>query len=332
MVVARAHVRVVVAASTNGALGRDDLNRRGGRTELDRGFTSRRRATAFTRKRDYEDTGAFTEKRVTPLRYIAAAKFWPCIIFLRSANLACTIRALVTQGFAWTIHSRYYRDIINRQLVRKFDLQKVLTKYVAIAQLGERQTEDPYVSSVVTISEIWRSRVRSAVATPFCVFFCLPPPKLSYSNVFSSSPRDPRRSTSRRAPCSRHRRTEHTDNPRAPTEHTTAMVRAVARRTRSSRRPPTLPRPLAVTRPRLFPPPALVRASLFSRGSRRAASHVPRAYPRIVRRRLHLLRARGGPRASHPAPPRSGRPRPARVDHSLAAFQKSRSFSPRRRR
>ena len=155
------------AASTNGALGRDDLNRRGGRTELDRGFTSRRRATAFTRKHDYEDTDAFTEKRVTPLRYIAAAKFWPCIIFLRSANLACTIRALVTQGFAWTIHSRYYRDIINRQLVRKFDLQKVLTKYVAIAQLGERQTEDSYVSSVVTISEIWRSRVRSAVATPF---------------------------------------------------------------------------------------------------------------------------------------------------------------------
>ena len=69
-VVARAHVRVVVAASTNGALGRDDLNRRGGRTEfnLDRGFTSRRRATAFTRKRDYEDTGAFTENREAPLQ------------------------------------------------------------------------------------------------------------------------------------------------------------------------------------------------------------------------------------------------------------------------
>lgn len=57
--------------------------------------------------------------------------------------------------------------------------------------MGERQTEDLYVSSVVTISEIWRSRVRSAVATPFWVFFCLPP-KLSYSNVFSYSPRDPR--------------------------------------------------------------------------------------------------------------------------------------------
>ena len=52
--VARAHVRVVVAASTNGALGRDDLNRR--EVESNRPwFMGRRLARAFTRKRDYED-------------------------------------------------------------------------------------------------------------------------------------------------------------------------------------------------------------------------------------------------------------------------------------
>lgn len=136
--------------------------------------------------------------------------------------------------------------------------------------MGERQTEDPYVSSVVTISEIWRSRVRSAVATPFWVFFCLPP-KLSYSNVFSYSPRDPRRSTSRRAPCSRHRRTEHTDNPRAPTEHAPAMVRAVARRTRSSRGPPTLPGRSRWRGRAFLPLPRLFgrRSSLAGRGARR---------------------------------------------------------------
>ena len=50
-----------------GALGRDDLNRR--EVESNRPwFMGRRLARAFTRKRDYEDYGAFTRNRMAPPR------------------------------------------------------------------------------------------------------------------------------------------------------------------------------------------------------------------------------------------------------------------------
>ena len=50
-----------------GALGRDDLNRR--EVESNRPwFMGRRLVRAFTRKRDYEDTAAFTKNRMAPPR------------------------------------------------------------------------------------------------------------------------------------------------------------------------------------------------------------------------------------------------------------------------